>query len=61
MKRLLIIAMLALMTMPVWAQSNDKKPGLHKENCTFVNKDGKDVLVGTNREIDEVALYTITE
>ena len=43
MKRLLIIAMLALMTMPVWAQSNDKKPGpgLHKENCTFVNKDGK--------------------
>lgn len=27
----------------------------------FVNKDGKDVIVGTNREIDEVALYTITE
>ncbi len=27
----------------------------------FVNKDGKDVVVGTNREIDEVALYTITE
>lgn len=27
----------------------------------FVNKDGKDVLVGTNREIDEVAMYTITE
>lgn len=27
----------------------------------FKNKDGKDVVVGTNREIDEVALYTITE
>ena len=27
----------------------------------FVNADGKDVLVGTNREIDEVAMYTISE
>ncbi len=27
----------------------------------FVNKEGKDVIVATNREIDEVALYTITE
>ena len=27
----------------------------------FVKKDGKDVIVATNREIDEVALYTITE
>lgn len=27
----------------------------------FVNKDGKDVIVCTNREIDEVAMYTITE
>lgn len=27
----------------------------------FVNKDGNDVIVGTNREIDEIALYTITE
>ena len=27
----------------------------------FVNKEGKDVLVGTNREIDEVAMYTISE
>ncbi|MBR4544693.1 MAG: hypothetical protein IKO14_01760 [Oscillibacter sp.] len=26
----------------------------------FVNKDGKDVLVATNREIDEAAMYTIT-
>ena len=27
----------------------------------FVNAKGQDVLVGTNREIDEVAMYTITE
>lgn len=27
----------------------------------FVNAAGEDVLVGTNREIDEVAMYTITE
>ena len=27
----------------------------------FVNTAGQDVLVGTNREIDEVAMYTITE
>lgn len=27
----------------------------------FVNQDGKDVLVAANREIDEVAMYTITE
>ncbi|MGX8705227.1 MAG: hypothetical protein ACSW8J_01485, partial [bacterium] len=27
----------------------------------FVNAAGQDVLVGTNREIDEVAYYTITE
>lgn len=27
----------------------------------FVSKDGKDVIVATNREIDEVALYTVTE
>ena len=27
----------------------------------FVNAEGKDVLVGTNREIDEVALYTISD
>ncbi len=27
----------------------------------FVNKDGKNVVICTNREIDEVAMYTITE
>ena len=26
----------------------------------FINKDGQDVIVGTNREIDEIAMYTIT-
>ena len=27
----------------------------------FVNQDGKDVIVAANREIDEAAMYTITE
>lgn len=27
----------------------------------FLNHNGQDVIIGTNREIDEVALYTITE
>ena len=27
----------------------------------FKNSEGKDVVIGTNREIDEVAMYTITE
>jgi len=27
----------------------------------FVDKNGKDIVIGTNREIDEVAYYTITE
>ena len=41
MRKLFLIAMLALMALPMTAQSNDKKPGIHKENCTYVNKDGK--------------------
>ena len=41
MKRIIIIALFALMTLPMLAQSNDKKPGINKENCTFTNKDGK--------------------
>ena len=27
----------------------------------FVNSQSQDVIVGTNREIDEIALYTVTE
>ncbi|MBQ1922742.1 MAG: hypothetical protein II189_02875, partial [Lachnospiraceae bacterium] len=27
----------------------------------FIDKDGKDIIVGTNREINEVAYYTLTE
>ena len=27
----------------------------------FVNSKGQDVIVGTNREINEIALYTVTE
>lgn len=27
----------------------------------FVNKDGKDIIIGTNREIDEVAMYILSE
>ena len=27
----------------------------------FVNSEGKDCIVATNREIDEAALYTVTE
>ena len=30
-------------------------------NVYHYTKDGKDMLVSTNREIDEIALYTITE
>ena len=41
MKKLLIITLFALMAFPMMAQSNDKKPGINKENCTFTNKDGK--------------------
>ena len=41
MKKILIIALFALMALPMTAQSNDKKVGIDKENCTFTNKDGK--------------------
>lgn len=41
MKRILIITLFALMALPIMAQSNDKKPGINKDNCTFTNKDGK--------------------
>ena len=41
MKKVLIIAIFALMSFPLLAQSDDKNPGLHKENCTYVTKDGK--------------------
>ena len=41
MKKLLIIALFALLALPMTAQSNDKKVGVDKENCTFTNKDGK--------------------
>lgn len=41
MKQVLIIALFALMALPMVAQSNDKKPGIDKENCTYTNKDGK--------------------
>lgn len=41
MKKVLIIALLALMALPMMAQSGDKKPGINKDNCTYVTKDGK--------------------
>ena len=41
MKRIIIITLLAFIALPILAQSNSDKPGLHKENCTYVTKDGK--------------------
>ena len=41
MKKILILALFALMALPMMAQSNDKKPGIDKENCTYTNRDGK--------------------
>ena len=41
MKKVLILALFVLLSLPMLAQSKDKKPGLNKENCTFVTKDGK--------------------
>ena len=39
MKKLLLIALFALMALPIMAQSNGVK--INKENCTITNKDGK--------------------
>ena len=41
MKKVWIFVLLLFAVFPFMAQSNEKKPGLHKENCTFVTKDGK--------------------
>lgn len=41
MKKILIIALFALLALPMMAQNKDKKVGINKENCTFTNKDGK--------------------
>ena len=41
MKKVLIFILFAVMVLPMMAQSNDKKPGINKENCTYTNKDGK--------------------
>ena len=41
MKRILMIALLALMTLPIMAQNGDKKTGINKDNCTFTTKEGK--------------------
>ena len=41
MKKLLFLSLFALMLLPMMAQSNDKKPGIDKGNCTYTNKDGK--------------------
>ena len=41
MKKVLCFALLIFMALPIMAQSNDKKVGINKENCTFTNKDGK--------------------
>ncbi len=41
MKKVLIITLFALMTLPMMVQLGDKKPGINKENCTYTNKDGK--------------------
>lgn len=41
MKKILCFTLFILMAFPMMAQSNDKKPGINKDNCTFVTKDGK--------------------
>ena len=55
MKKVLIIALMALMAMPMMAQSGDKKPGINKDNCTYVTKDGKTFnLYGKVKIVDSV-------
>ena len=41
MKKLFFILILTLVSTCVMAQSKPKKPGINKQNCTYVNKDGK--------------------
>ena len=41
MKKLLLIAFFALMALSMMAQSRDTKPGINKDNCTYVTKEGK--------------------
>lgn len=41
MKKLLTIALFALMALPLMAQNDEKKAGISKNDCTFTTKDGK--------------------
>ena len=41
MKHLLLFTLLITLALPMAAQNNDKKPRIDKQNCTYVNKDGK--------------------
>jgi hypothetical protein len=64
---------LGIMTMPIvlteaqWANSQ-LSVARYFGGCKFngvqyviLNKEGKDIIIGTNREIDEIAMYTVTE
>ena len=53
MKRLIIIAMMLIMAVPMMAQKSDNNPGIDKQNCTFTNKDGKTFnLYGTVKIVE---------